>query len=107
VVLTAMKLWGNSFSHIDIRSSSRMPTLYATNYNSLACTHPQLLTHIISRLLAIFLQIPMCACIWPSPSHEILGFPALFVLSFFRDNQLLEVNIHLIQFRYMFICSPL
>ena len=30
-VMTGMKLWGNSFSRIDILSSSRMPTLYVTN----------------------------------------------------------------------------
>ncbi|PWZ34184.1 hypothetical protein Zm00014a_022597 [Zea mays] len=29
VPLTPMKLWDNSFTHIDIRSSSRMPTLIA------------------------------------------------------------------------------
>jgi hypothetical protein len=32
------------------------------------------------------------------PPHEILGFLALFVLSSFRDNQLLEVIMHLIHF---------
>ncbi|KAJ1288403.1 hypothetical protein BS78_02G086900 [Paspalum vaginatum] len=35
--------------------------------------------------------IPMCACIWCTPSQEVLRFPAFFVLSFLRDNQLLEL----------------
>ncbi|AQK48315.1 uncharacterized protein [Zea mays] len=50
-----------------------------------------ILSHRYSQLFQDAYLIPMCACIWPSPSHEILGFPALFVLSFFRDNQLLEI----------------
>ncbi|TVU25501.1 hypothetical protein EJB05_28000 [Eragrostis curvula] len=34
--------------------------------------------------------IPMCICVWSCSSQGVLGYPALFVLSFFRDNQLLE-----------------
>ncbi|CAL5065836.1 unnamed protein product [Urochloa decumbens] len=36
--------------------------------------------------------IPMCACIWSSSPQGVLGFPALFVLSFLRDNHLLEAG---------------
>jgi hypothetical protein len=45
----------------------------------------------------IVMSCPMCECIWPSPSYEILGFPTLFVLSFFCDNQLIEVTMHLLE----------
>ncbi|WVZ57371.1 hypothetical protein U9M48_007764 [Paspalum notatum var. saurae] len=38
------------------------------------------------------LQIPMCACIWSCPSQGVLGFPTFFVLSYCRDNRLLEVK---------------
>ncbi|KXG29141.1 uncharacterized protein LOC8085994 [Sorghum bicolor] len=47
-------------------------------------------SHRYSQLFQDAYLIPMCACIWPSTSKEVLGFPALFVLSFFQDNQLLE-----------------
>ncbi|TVU25538.1 hypothetical protein EJB05_28037 [Eragrostis curvula] len=47
-------------------------------------------SHGYSKLFQDAYLIPVCACVWSCPSQEILGFPALFVLSFFRDNQLLE-----------------
>jgi hypothetical protein len=89
--------FGAIHSVIDIHSSSRMPALYVTN----SFIHTLLQLLISSQDAGKFvycLQIPilMCACIWSSPPQEVLGFPALFVLSFFRHNQLLEVTIHLL-----------
>ncbi|CAL4940924.1 unnamed protein product [Urochloa decumbens] len=48
-------------------------------------------SHAYSQLFQDAYLIPMCACIWSSAPQGILGFPALFVLSFFRDNHLLEL----------------
>ncbi|CAN6284248.1 unnamed protein product [Urochloa humidicola] len=47
--------------------------------------------HGYSKLLQDAYLIPMCACIWPCPSQGVLGFPASFVLSYCRDNHLLEL----------------
>ncbi|CAL5079938.1 unnamed protein product [Urochloa decumbens] len=48
-------------------------------------------SHGYSQLFQDAYLIPMCACIWPSSPQGVLGFPALFVLSFLRDNHLLEL----------------
>ncbi|KAL6861569.1 hypothetical protein ACP4OV_017269 [Aristida adscensionis] len=48
-------------------------------------------SHRYSQLFLDAYLIPMCACIWSSPPQAVLGFPALSVLSFFRDNHLLEL----------------
>ncbi|KAF8655180.1 hypothetical protein HU200_061321 [Digitaria exilis] len=47
--------------------------------------------HRYSQLFQDAYLIPMCACIWSSAAQGVLGFPALSVLSFFRDNHLLEL----------------
>ncbi|KAL6599582.1 hypothetical protein ACP70R_045719 [Stipagrostis hirtigluma subsp. patula] len=38
-----------------------------------------------------YLVIPMCVGIWSCPSEGVLGYPTFFVLSYCRDNQLLEL----------------
>ncbi|CAN6203699.1 unnamed protein product [Urochloa humidicola] len=48
-------------------------------------------SHRYSQLFQDAYLIPMCACIWSSSPQGVLGFPALFVLSFLRDNHLLEL----------------
>ncbi|PUZ69398.1 hypothetical protein GQ55_2G104700 [Panicum hallii var. hallii] len=48
-------------------------------------------SHRYSQLFQDAYLIPMCACIWSCPPDGVLGFPALLVLSFFRDNHLLEL----------------
>nr|CAB3452702.1 unnamed protein product [Digitaria exilis] len=48
-------------------------------------------SHRYSQLFQDAYLIPMCACIWSSPAQGVLGSPALSVLSFFRDNHLLEL----------------
>ncbi|XP_039832312.1 uncharacterized protein LOC120692973 [Panicum virgatum] len=47
--------------------------------------------HGYSKLFQDAYLIPMCACIWSSPSQGVLGLPASFVLSYCRDNHLLEL----------------
>jgi cyclopropane-fatty-acyl-phospholipid synthase len=52
-------------------------------------------THGYSQLFQEAYLIPMCACIWSCPSQqEVLGFSAFIVLSFCRDNHLLQVRQH-------------
>ncbi|CAN6197605.1 unnamed protein product [Urochloa humidicola] len=48
-------------------------------------------SHGYSQLFQDAYLIPMCSCIWSSPSQGVLSFPALFVLSFLHDNHLLEL----------------
>ncbi|KAJ1288402.1 hypothetical protein BS78_02G086800 [Paspalum vaginatum] len=48
-------------------------------------------SHRYSQLFQDAYLIPICACIWSNPSHEVLCFPAFFVFSFLRDNHLLEL----------------
>ncbi|KAJ1296603.1 hypothetical protein BS78_01G314400 [Paspalum vaginatum] len=48
-------------------------------------------SHGYSKLFQDAYLIPMCACIWSCPSQGVLGFPAFFVLSYCRDNHLLEL----------------
>ncbi|KAL6902091.1 hypothetical protein ACP4OV_004967 [Aristida adscensionis] len=47
--------------------------------------------HGYSKLFQDAYLIPICACIWSYPSEGVLGFPAFLVLSYFRDNHLLEL----------------
>ncbi|RCV10474.1 hypothetical protein SETIT_2G115200v2 [Setaria italica] len=48
-------------------------------------------SHRYSQLFQDAYLIPMCLCIWSSPPQGVLGIPAVSVLSFFRDNHLLEL----------------
>lgn len=48
-------------------------------------------SHRYSQLFQDAYLIPLCSCIWPSTSQGVMGFPAFFVLSFLRDNHLLEL----------------
>jgi len=48
-------------------------------------------SHGYSKLFQDAYLIPMCACIWSCPSQGVLSFPAFFVLSYCRDNHLLEL----------------
>ncbi|XP_006664478.1 uncharacterized protein LOC102701601 isoform X1 [Oryza brachyantha] len=36
--------------------------------------------------------IPICCCIWPCPSQQVLGFSAFFVLSFFHKHHILQFS---------------
>ncbi|CAN6180117.1 unnamed protein product [Urochloa humidicola] len=48
-------------------------------------------SHGYSQLFQDSYLIPMCSCIWPTTTQGVLGFPAVFVVSFLRDNHLLEL----------------
>lgn len=48
-------------------------------------------SHGYSKLFQDAYLIPMCACIWSCPSQGVLSFPAFLVLSYCRDNHLLEL----------------
>ncbi|KAF8698875.1 hypothetical protein HU200_035136 [Digitaria exilis] len=49
------------------------------------------IVHGYSKLFQDAYLSPMCVCIWSCPSQEVLEFPAFFVLSYCRDNHLLEL----------------